>query len=354
MLELSNVAGVIRSSRDRMSVSVVDKMFREKPELQKKYSDLYERLVIDVQFHFDYLGQAVQYSSTKLLEDYASWMIVFFKDINVPVSEIAYTFRLMQEELKNSLDIEVSNVATKYIETVIDSLHRADSIHNESFIESSNPLKVLALEYMDLLLHQRRQEALNLLLKAIETGTTVKDIYLFVIQKSLHELGRIWQISRVSVAEEHCFTASTQLIIAQLYPYLFTGRNQELKVLASCVGRELHEIGMRMVADFFEMDGWDSIYVGANTPTKTLIQMVKTERPDLLALSVTIIPHLKNLREIISSLREDKSLNSTKIIVGGYPFNVERDLWKKFPVDGYAPDAESAVEVANKLFSVKG
>jgi methanogenic corrinoid protein MtbC1 len=38
-----------------------------------------------------------------------------------------------------------------------------------------------------------------------------------------------------------------------------------------------------------------------------------------------------------------------KIIVGGYPFRVDTDLWKKVGADGQAVDAETAVEMAEKL-----
>jgi len=40
-----------------------------------------------------------------------------------------------------------------------------------------------------------------------------------------------------------------------------------------------------------------------------------------------------------------------KIIVGGYPFIVDKELWKKVGADGPAENAESAVEMAEKLVS---
>ena len=38
-----------------------------------------------------------------------------------------------------------------------------------------------------------------------------------------------------------------------------------------------------------------------------------------------------------------------KIIVGGYPFRIDIDLWKKVGADGQAEDAETAVEMGEKL-----
>jgi methanogenic corrinoid protein MtbC1 len=37
--------------------------------------------------------------------------------------------------------------------------------------------------------------------------------------------------------------------------------------------------------------------------------------------------------------------------VGGYPFNVMPALWRKIGADGYAADAEGAVEIGNRLIA---
>ena len=100
-------------------------------------------------------------------------------------------------------------------------------------------------------------------METIEAGTPLKDIYLNVFQETQKETGRLWQLSKITVAQEHFITAATQLIMAQLYTYLFTSEKKNKTIIVSCVQGELHEIGARMVADLFEMDGWNSYYFGA-------------------------------------------------------------------------------------------
>ena len=179
---------------------------------------------------------------------------------------------------------------------------------------------------------------------------SIKDVYMYVFQRTQWEIGRLWQTNKLTVAEEHIFTAATQLIMSQLYPYLFGETDFKGKVIAACVGRELHEVGLRMVADFLEMDGWNTIYVGANTPTRTLLETISKEHPDIIALSITIIPHLKNLRDVIKHIRDNRNFNHIKIIVGGYPFIQENRLWKQVNADGSAINAEEAVKLANQFF----
>ena len=67
----------------------------------------------------------------------------------------------------------------------------------------------------------------------------------------------------LSVAQEHYCTAATQLVMSQLYPRIFSTERRGRTLVAARVADDLHEIGLRMVADFFEMEGWDTFYVGA-------------------------------------------------------------------------------------------
>ena len=108
-----------------------------------------------------------------------------------------------------------------------------------------------------------------MILQAVEQGSPVKDIYQRVFQPTQHEIGRLWQTNQISVAQEHYCTAATQLAMAQLYPYTFSAERSGRRLVAACVSGELHEIGARIVADLFEMAGWDTYYLGANTPTRS-------------------------------------------------------------------------------------
>ncbi len=127
-------------------------------------------------------------------------------------------------------------------------------------------------------------------------GGAIQDLYIHVFQCVQRELGRLWQINQITVAQEHYCSASTQLIMSQLYPYIFAGEKNGRKMVAACLGGELHEIGLRMVADIFEMGGWDTFYLGANTPPESIVQMLVVEQAELLALSATMNPPMASIK----------------------------------------------------------
>ncbi|WP_051693996.1 cobalamin B12-binding domain-containing protein [Desulfohalovibrio reitneri] len=220
------------------------------------------------------------------------------------------------------------------------------------FIEPEGRLGELASGYLNRLLRGDRNGAASLVLEAVERdGVPVRDIYLGVFQPAQYEVGRLWQQNRISVAHEHFCTAAAQQIMSRLYPHIFSMERTGRTMVAACVGGELHELGMRMVADFFEMEGWDTYFLGASTPDEDVARAVAEREADLLGVSVTMSYHLHLARRLVSVVRDKPECGGVKVMVGGYPFLLDDELWKWTGADGWAPDAAKAVHEAERLLT---
>jgi methanogenic corrinoid protein MtbC1 len=140
--------------------------------------------------------------------------------------------------------------------------------------------------------------------------------------------------------------------MSQLYPYLFSAERNGHTMVATCVSGDLHEIGVRMVSDFLEMEGWNTFYLGANTPTSSLLQILAERQADVLAVSATLTPHVRVVAELIRAVRAAQAGwagQEVKIMVGGYPFNVAPELWRQVGADAFARNAEEAIVTAKRL-----
>jgi methylmalonyl-CoA mutase cobalamin-binding domain/chain len=335
-------------SRD-LAIAIVDKQYNVQPGFWEKYGEAGRKLSIrDVGFHLSYLSEAMGVSDPSLFADYIAWVKVLFRSLNFPDSVLPEKLKIMQEVLEEQLPEEMKPIVGEYI---VAGFERLDEMPDTepSFIDEKSPGGALAKQCLDMLLKNDRRAAYELIMKAVNEGMSIRDIYLKVFQATQYEIGRLWQINCISVAQEHYCTAATQLIMAQLYPWILSSEKNGHRLVAACVGEELHEIGLRMVADFFEMDGWDTIYVGANTPTRSIIQTINEHRADVLAISATTTFHLSSVRELINAVKADPLARNVKILVGGYVFNQSRRIWRSLGADGYAIDAREAVELANKL-----
>jgi methanogenic corrinoid protein MtbC1 len=215
----------------------------------------------------------------------------------------------------------------------------------------NNPLSDLAARYLEALLGARRNEASRLVLAAVESGTSVRSIYMDVFQPAQREMGRLWQTNEVSVAQEHYCTAATQLIMGQLFPQFPMASRNGKRIVVTCVEGELHEVGARMVADFFEMEGWDSYFLGANTPSPGILSAVAERGADILAVSVTIHYNVEAARKLVREVRRSPDSSRLRVMVGGRPFLVAPNLWSAVGADASARDADQAIVAAGRLVS---
>jgi methanogenic corrinoid protein MtbC1 len=93
-------------------------------------------------------------------------------------------------------------------------------------------------------------------------------------------------------------------------------------VIVVCPPEELHEIGARMVTDFFTLLGFDAIFVGANTPQADILEAIGYVKPQYIAISVSNYYNLVAARKMISGIYELREMTGAdfKIIVGGLAF----------------------------------
>ena len=185
-------------------------------------------------------------------------------------------------------------------------------LEKDYHLSSDPPMHDNAKKYLDYLLKGERRQARQLIQGLVEEGTPLRAIYLDIFQRTQREIGHLWETNQISVAEEHYCTASTQMIMAQLYPEIMSGTEKEKVAVIACVGGELHELGARMVADFLEMDGWETYYVGANTPADSLIETLQDKRPDLLGLSVTMSYNVPEVSELLARINREVQVNEER------------------------------------------
>jgi methanogenic corrinoid protein MtbC1 len=333
-----------------LALKITDLHYRKSPELEKKYG-AYGRTkcLQDAQYHLSYLSEAVGAESPLLFSEYCAWAKHLLVARNIPIEDLEQNLACINEILGNELVAEQKELACQYVETATNLLREIPSETVSFFPEDSSPHDLLAREYLQYLLEGKRQQASQLILKSVENGISLKEIYENVFEKSQYEVGRLWQENKINVGQEHYCSAATQLIMSQLYGFIVPAKIKNKSIVSACVEGDYHEIGLRMVSDFFEMEGWDTFHMGANTPTASLLKVLEEQKPDVVLLSATMTYHVKIISEIIHKIRAKQDLNHVKIMVGGYPFKIAQKLWQKVGADGFAESAAKALEVAEEL-----
>lgn len=152
-----------------------------------------------------------------------------------------------------------------------------------------------------------------------EQGVRLTSIYEDLLTRAMYQVGEMWAAGDISTAMEHLATAQTEDVMRMTYLLtLKESADSRSKAIVSCVAREMHYLGARMVADVLELQGWEVAYLGANTPQDSLLDLTEHLEADVLALSVTMPDNLARLHETVADAR--RRMPNLRVLVGGQAF----------------------------------
>lgn len=176
-------------------------------------------------------------------------------------------------------------------------------------------------EYKDFLIaliQGDRKNGSEIINSYLNKKISIKELYENLIKLSLYRVGELWEHNQISVATEHLATAVTESLLNNLFEQIVSNERVGKTAVVGCVENEFHQVGIKMVADLFEMNGWDTHFLGANIPTHELIRFTKETNPDIIALSLSIYFHLPILEKMITEFRSQ--FPKIPIIIGGQAF----------------------------------
>ncbi|WP_347838324.1 cobalamin-dependent protein [uncultured Draconibacterium sp.] len=174
-------------------------------------------------------------------------------------------------------------------------------------------------KYLECLLRGNRSACSRLVHRFLKENNSINDLYENVLKVALYDIGVLWENNKISVATEHLATAITEGILNELFEQIISTNRFNRKVVLTCVENERHQVGIKMVADVYEMQGWESYFLGTGIPTHELKRYLREEEPEILAISLSIYFNYKKLIHTIEAVRAD--FPNLLIIVGGQAFN---------------------------------
>ncbi|MDQ3283846.1 MAG: cobalamin-dependent protein [Acidobacteriota bacterium] len=341
-------AAALRAQLEPMASAITDRHFAAHPELLERYPAIgRQRCLEDARFHLQYLAIAIEADSPTMFLDYAGWTKVVLAQRNIPVEDLVENLRILSSVVREALGDTLAQ-AHDYLDAAIEQL---PSMTDEvpSFLDPREPLWSIASAYLNALLRCSRADATAVITDALDNGASLRDIYRQVFEPAQQEIGRLWQLNQISVAQEHYCTATTQHIMTQLYGRIFGGEKRASRAVAMCVGGEMHEVGLRIITDLLELDGWSTWYLGASVPPAAAVQLCVDQRTDLLLVSATLPPHIAQVAEVIRVFRARPELAHAKVVVGGRAFRNAPEIWRSIGADGYAENADDCIALVNRL-----
>jgi methanogenic corrinoid protein MtbC1 len=198
-------------------------------------------------------------------------------------------------------------------------------------------------EFLSMVEAQDRQGCVEWAQSRLGSGALdIVTLYEQILAPSLNEMKCKDADAAVCVWREHVRSSIIRTVIECCYPFVMKERAGRAKVneankrdgggpgktgpkeagpgvVVVCPSGELHEIGARMVADYFTLCGYEATFVGANTPLEDFLAAVEHVRPAYVCVSVTNYFNLVAARKVVSRIRTAAG-KDVRILVGGQAF----------------------------------
>lgn len=347
--EAKQASLIIDSVAKAVANWTVDQHAKANPQLANRFGDTWRADWIDhtlSQVHI--LAQSVAVRRSSLFASSVRWTCESFRSRDMQKTDLVQNTECLRDVLGQELPPPVGKVAVDHVSAAIEELNLPDT---ESGMNDSSDGKhnKLVLDYLKAVLESNRAEAESMILSEMTNGIPLPEIYEVILAPAQARLGRMWHRGQITVADEHLGSATTQAVMSQLRPHFQRNASNNRTVVGTSTPGDFHEIGLRMVTDLFEFDGWNVVYLGANTPVTDIIEILERHNADLLALSVSTSLSLRDAAMLIEDLRATRAIAKTNVLVGGTPFAVVPDLWRELGADGYAESAREAVALGNQL-----
>ncbi|HEX2895027.1 MAG TPA: cobalamin-dependent protein [Marmoricola sp.] len=291
------------------------------------------------------LDVALVHRSPELLADY----LAFASRRIAVLSPVHLTPRQARARLHQLVDELLPPVEAALVQSFLDE---AIAMRPTGVRLDPQELDARAQVYLDHALAGRSEDAVAVVVDAARAGTDLGTVLTGILEPAQREIGQLWAAGAVTVAQEHYCTALTQLALSALHPYLFADRDEfgaGRRLVAVEAGGSLHHVGLRMVVDLLEHEGWDTTYLGAEPDPQRVVTALVDRSADVLAISASMPSEVGAVAAVVSAVRADRRTAAVKVVVGGRAFLVAPALARDVGADGLARDAREAVALCARL-----
>ncbi|MDB4908193.1 MAG: cobalamin B12-binding domain protein [Gemmatimonadetes bacterium] len=340
----------LRARKLQIATRANDAFLARHQDWSDRYGDVARtRGTEDAAYHLEFLAGALETGEAAVFVDYVAWLLEVLGSRGIRSESVVESLELVghgalllldgdaRESLQEMLDAGVARARAGTTPAA-----GADQPTDES------PLANASRAFLHALLQGERQGALGIAREALRVAAHPTDVYVELFQRSLTEIGRQWQLNRITVAQEHMATAIVQFVLAQLYSALDRSAPTRGSALITGVEGELHQVGANLVADALELDGWRVHFLGTNVPHDGIVEAAAAMKADVVGISATMIFNLDPVARLVESVRGMKGA-APHILVGGGAFRTAPNLWKDVGADGSASDVRGACAIARAV-----
>lgn len=184
--------------------------------------------------------------------------------------------------------------------------------------------------------------------KALALGINVHDIINKGLTAGMEIVGQKFDAKEYFIPDMLASGQAVGAAMEILEPHLAkSGIKTKGKIVVATVKGDLHDIGKNIVSILLRGAGYKVIDIGNDIDTQTIVDAIRTEKPQFLGLSALLTSTMMTMANTIQALDKAGLRDKVKVIVGGAP--VSEEFAKSIGADGYGADGFDAVRIVESL-----
>ncbi len=186
--------------------------------------------------------------------------------------------------------------------------------------------------FLQYLKNEDKRNAVKLYTESLNEGAVnLGIIYRDFIINPMKSWNCDFEDDELCIWKEHVASSILHTLVEITYPFIlkdaFKNSNGK-KVIITCPTQELHDLGIRIVADMFELSGYHVIYAGNNTPLETMLKAIEYESPHIVAISVTTKYNMVFCMKMVDAI--SGKYPDQKIVLGGQGVTGSGNILEKY------------------------
>lgn len=210
---------------------------------------------------------------------------------------------------------------------------------------------VEAARFAPLPLQLEADELLAVVESFIGRGVSVDSLFVDLLAPAARELGRRWEEDECDFLDVTMGLWRLQEVMREITmrypPPHAAGRSGRSALFAPMPGED-HSLGALMVEEVFARAGWCT-EVLIEPKRKELLQILASRSFDLVGLTLSCDWPIATVTDLISAMRSVSRSPDLKVMIGGRMVNANPALAIAVGADGTAPDARSALALAEEF-----
>ena len=199
-------------------------------------------------------------------------------------------------------------------------------------------------EFKKALLSLDRLEIKNVIEQAGRDHTPLQCVEGLVLP-ALTQIGDGWEQGSIALSQVYMSGRICEELVDTILPPADPKRIDQPQMAITTLN-DYHMLGKRIIYSALRASGFELLDYG-RCMADELVRKVAQDRVKILLVSVLMLPsalRVKDLKERLS-----RSGLNVKVVVGGAPFRLDKDLWKEVGADATGESVSDAVKILAQM-----